>query len=764
MKTLLPLLITLLLSTNAFSQKLTLQELVTLCDKQSWESVNTTLSAKGWVYHDSKKGDDYNYNTITWSYNKDYYSDKANAWFKLFTYEGHPNKVTYTVFNKPAYTLIANSITSSGYKLVSSAIEDNELISTYANNSHLVKINTEKREDDDWSERSITAYQITVIKKAGVYDPNNGKKTSYHEDGEIEAEYTLKDGELHGAFKSYYDNGQLQKQGNYLNGKGNGKFVEFDEDGDKTAEYTMLNGEVHGLAKIYEGGLLSEEKEYVNGVQTGNFIDYYYDSETEKPTIKVVGSTIDGKKSGKWTSYYVADGQEEPLEYWHYKDGLKHGEAKEFIGSDSLQIATYANGKLHGPYKRKVKLKLTDTETGEQDFVWDTDCEGEYNNGLKHGKWTYYYMLTKLKEGRYANDKREGIWSYFIPVGSRSGQVMLESNYSNDKKNGLEKRYFFMEEVEDNSQGRQIITYKAFPALVKTFYKDDLKNGDYEYRDSTNILVDKGSYLNDEKHGQWLEGYIHNNPDDSRSWLYYAGEYKNGKEEGKWISYFDRNLILTTSHFRAGKLNGELIEWNELGKPAEKKIFENGDLRDLTIYDSAGEKIMNRYEIYNENSSSFICRQSEYFDDKIVSQEYRIFRQEKIHHNDFERLFLNLTGITSSKVYGYKDGEYKMTTPAGESLITGKYLKEDKIGQWTYTYPSQQVVMELNYEKGQAHSEKYRTLAGQPYSGEFVYYDATAGLKEERKIKNGLRNGRTTYLDSNNKAIRKENYKEGALK
>ena len=125
--------ITVLCNFNLYSQKLTLTDLTTLCNKKNWEDVNQSLLAKKWTYYDSEKGSTYKYNTITWSFNKDYYSDKAQAWFYLYTYEGYPNKISYSVFNKESYSIIQNSISSAGFKLVNSEIEDNQVISTYSN-------------------------------------------------------------------------------------------------------------------------------------------------------------------------------------------------------------------------------------------------------------------------------------------------------------------------------------------------------------------------------------------------------------------------------------------------------------------------------------------------------------------------------------------------------------------------------------------------------------------------------------------------------
>lgn len=50
------------------------------------------------------------------------------------------------------------------------------------------------------------------------------------------------------------------------------------------------------------------------------------------------------------------------------------------------------------------------------------------------------------------------------------------------------------------------------------------------------------------------------------------------------------------------------------------------------------------------------------------------------------------------------------------------------------------------------------------FTGEFVFINEEENIKEERKIKNGYRNGKSTYIDLNtNKIIKKENYKNGKI-
>ncbi len=351
---------TALLTVGCYGQKLSLTDLMNLCSKKDWESVNTYLSSKGWVYYDSKKGDTYQYNTITWSYEKEYYNDKAQAWFYLYTYDGLPNKISYSVFNKTSYSIIQNSIVGAGFKLTNSEIEDNAITSTYTNTSYILKVSNQKREDDD-SERSTTAYNFSLIKKAGIYDLDNGKKYKYYENGKIKAEYILVNGEISGILKAYHENGNLQRTGSYTNGKENGSFVEYDELGKISAKYTM-----------------------VNGISNGKFVAYYYD-ENANLTSKITGNFKNDKKNGKWENIIIKDDKEEIIEYKNFVDDVKNGDFKEYIGNDTIETKHYENDILDGEYKREVKTKKYLSESFIESFFWTLDCEGSYKNGQRNG-------------------------------------------------------------------------------------------------------------------------------------------------------------------------------------------------------------------------------------------------------------------------------------------------------------------------------------------------------------------------------------------
>jgi antitoxin component YwqK of YwqJK toxin-antitoxin module len=765
-----------------------LTDLTTLCSKKNWEDVNQSLLAKKWTYYDSKKGSTYKYNTITWSFNKDYYSEKAQAWFYLYTYEGYPNKISYSVFNKESYSIIQNSIASAGFKLVNSEIEDNEIISTYANANYTLKVSTEKRDKSDdysWESKSITAYNFTLIKKAGIYDPDNGKKIDYYYDGTVKAEYTLTNGKINGTFKLYNENGTIKRTGNFTNGLENGLFKEYDESGNLEAEYTMTNGKKNGVLKIYEDGKLSYSTTFKDDSKNGQHIEYYYNDETGKLQLKQIGDYLNDEKNGTWKLFFIEENNTERLlKFENYSKGIKNGVFQDVKG-DSLIIGSYRNDELHGEYKiyrdfvRSLFGGVIRTDISKLTLT----NEGSYFEGLKSGYWKNYDLTGTLRsEGRFSNGQEIGEWKYYYTSfsddkgGSQpySKQLYLVTNYSNGKLDGKSTRYSYLEEeefpcseIDENKNPldtcKRLVYQKVFET---TFYKNDKRNGPFEIRDSLNEIYAKGFFKDDLKDGEWYHRYSYKDFEEKPYFIYQKGNYTKDKRDGKWIQYYTEGKIAKTFNYKNGDLHGEYVEWNEFNKPREKKQFNYGKLTELITYDSLGEKPVNKYEIYDEKHNSYKCRKTEYYNDNTsASQEYWIKKEKDIDHNWFELTFAMSVGKYSDGTTGYKDGEFKLFNSTNQPIVTGKYYKEDRIGLWIFYYYDQNVKIESNFTQGKRTDEKYLNLNGELFSGEFVYFDNDNGIKEERKIKDGLRNGKTVYIDTKTKkTIKKESYKNGELK
>ena len=825
--------LTFLTLSSVKAQKLSLADLTNLCSKKNWEDVNLALNAKGWSYYDSEKGSSNKYNTINWSYNKDFYSEKANGWFYLYTYEGLPNKVAYSVFNKESYVLIQNSIASAGFKVIGSEIEDNEIISTYSNSNYTLEIRTEKREDDDsYESNSFTAYNITLIKKSGIYDTENGKKVDYYYDDVVKVEYTLLNGKVEGAFKVYYENGRLKKTGSYSKGKQNGSFKEYSEQGNLISEYAMINDELNGILKEYHtNGKLKKSETYLNGmlnghliehdeegvilsdfqmangmkngvskrygdgkvevsitfkddIKNGERIEYYYDDETGELELKQIENYLNDKKNGRFQFVVIEkDKSERVLKFENYVQGIKEGPFQEPRG-DSLIISSYKAGKLNGPYK--VYVDLTSLFLGG---VIHTDIkdlklleEGNYSEDIKSGYWKMYDLTGALRnEGRYINGLQSGIWKYYYTTCSipdkgdlpYSRELFSEQTYSNGVLEGRSLRYSYIDEkklpcseLDPTKNPMDTCKIDVYKKIFETsFFKNGKLNGPYEIRDSNDVIMAKGFFKDGLEDGEWLHRYSDKDENEKEFGIFQKGIYSKGKREGNWIQYYSGSKARKSFQYSNGELNGEWIDWNEFNLLRSKKLFRKGKLYELMTYDSLDQRMICKYEIFDENEKNYKCRKTDFLmNGHSESQEYRMPMDVGINADIFEFIFsLNLSERFNGK--GYKDGEYKLYDSAGQLLISGYYYRASKIGLWTNYYRDKGLKVEQVFADGNFVNEKYYSLSGELYSGEFTYSDNTNGILEIRKIKNGLRNGKTVIVDAKtNETIRKEIYKDGILK
>ena len=757
------LLLMIVFSSNCIGQKLTLNELITLCGKKNWEDINQTLLFKGWTYYNSEKGDTDEYNTITWSYNKDDYNDKAEAWFYLYTFENYPNKLSYSVFNKSSFLFIQNSIVSNGFKLIDSAIEDEKVISTYSSLGFILKISNSKRKDEDWEDRSLTAYNITLIKKAGIYDLDNGKKTEYYDDDVIKAEYTLLNGKINGLLKFYDENGNLQKTTNYVNGIATGKVIEYKENGEKNAEYSMSNDMKNGLLTFYENDKISFTTNYKNDIKSGQFTNYFYDDKNGKLVLKEYGNYLNDEKNGTWRTFYIDGKNEKQLAFKNYLKDLKEGVFQEVKG-DSLIVGNYKEDVLHGNYK--VYLDISRMLIGG---IINTDIskltlieEGQYDNGDKSGNWRNYDMTGSLiGESYYANNSPNGEWKYYYSnISNNDGKpeeyskkIFLVENYSNGKLNGKSTRFSFLEdikypcnELDENGIKLDSCVKKIFHKFLETsYYKDDELHGMYELRDSIGQLVSKGKYFNDVKVDEWLQSDLITNAEQNPYRLFRKGKYVNDKREGRWIEYYQENKIEIESNYKNDELDGEFVEYNQFSRPSYIKKFDNGKLKLLIVNDSLGLKKINKYEIIQTNESRIKCVETKYLTDKLVSQEYWL-KNDNVNHQFFEIDFLIKTSNLSDGSNGYKDGVYTVSTLNNEPQIIGKYYKENKIGTWTYFFYDQKAKIEIEYVDDKNVSERYLNIDGTLFAGEFEFVNNDNHTKEIRKVKEGLRNGKTLII------------------
>lgn len=762
------------------AQDITIKDLINICGKDRWEDVNSFLVNKGWEFYDSRAGSSERYNTITWSYNKSQYDDKATGWFYLYAYDSYPSKIEYTVFNKEDYNRIISNLASTGFTVINSQINDGSILSKYSNSSYILDIVTLQRERSDYDDSKIIEYEFTLLEKGGVYDKDNGNKKEFWDNGNLMTEYSLKNGKLEGVVRSYYEDGSIARTGHYKNNIENGNFIDYDEEGNRV-EYYMKNGEIEGKAVSNVDGRIDKESWYVRGLKNGTEKGFLYN---EDGIIGVVQSEYsNNKKNGLEIFIIKEDNKDRVVKRVNYVHGIKSGPFMEIEG-DSLIFGTYKDGMLDGAYKvyidmlRGIVGGIIRTDTTQLNLT----TQGYYKNGYKTGYWRNYFVKELVSEGRYENDLREGEWKFYYPnyVDTKSGQSLpyarelyLITNYVRGKLNGISKRFSYLEdekypceEIDKKLNNGDSCTRKMYNKISETsHYKNDELHGPYELKDSANYTIAKGTYNYGDRDKEWV--YERLFQDNGSNYKYFErGNYINDKRDGVWVEYVDEDHLIRSRNFSKGDLDGEFIEFNSEGRFDEVKIFESNSLIQLKKYDSTGEKLIRKYDFSYGDFSGYKCKRTQYFPESTIIQEYYIEGFERPNHWLFDAIFEINMRLPSV----YPNGIYEFLDSSNRIKIKGEYFKETKKGLWTHYYYNsessqndQGIKVEINRNSENSNIEVYKTIDSDlNWSGKFIERAKDGYIQEIRKVKNGVRHGSTIIYDGKGNVVGKEKYRNGS--
>ena len=312
-----------------------------------------------------------------------------------------------------------------------------------------------------------------------------------------------------GRWYTFYENGNIKSEGNYIDDKKNGYFKEYSENGDLLTLSKYINDikqvEAEEITRLdilneyYSGGRIKASGTYRNGVAEG--IRREYDT-----TGKIVRSFI--YKNGIVTGEGIVK-----------EDGSRDGHWKEF----------YADGSLRS--------------------------EGDYKQGKPIGEWNYFYPDGKLEQhGKYTNSgKLTGNWKWYF----NNGQLMLEEEYIDGEKDGMHTEYDEKSKIIEQGEylkGLEDGPWFSISAdyLERGTYRDGLKTGLWSawylfVRDSKtdSILSFTGNFVDDNPDGKhtyyWENGKIKD-----------EGNYLTGKKDGNWCKYNDDGSLFLIITYRNG--------------------------------------------------------------------------------------------------------------------------------------------------------------------------------------------------------------------
>jgi len=239
-----------------------------------------------------------------------------------------------------------------------------------------------------------------------VMDQENGVSKVYDEFGKVVVEETYSDDALNGPYKTYV-NGKQNYGVTYSNDHFQGDEIYYHDNGKVYFKSSYFEGVLEGEQTAYdEAGELMIKKIF----RHGDLIAYTYNTESGSlaPLVTLNGPDV------KIKSYYKNKGPafDYALKY-NEKDGkctLYHSNGQKMVEEN------YSSGNLHGP--RMTYYASGKTKTKEN---WDM--------GEQHGVFTEYYEDGKVKKTTtWLNGKKHGLCTFF----DATGKATLKCYYYND--------------------------------------------------------------------------------------------------------------------------------------------------------------------------------------------------------------------------------------------------------------------------------------------------------------------------------------------
>jgi len=310
--------------------------------------------------------------------------------------------------------------------------------------------------------------------------------------------------------------------------------------------------------------------------------------------------------------------------------------------------------------------------------------------------------------------------------------------------------------------------FRTVPFVLTLAVSALLISGAVYFYNSLSLLPDleaKGEYRNGERSGKWEETYqIEGSEGD-----YYVleGNYLVGKRHGAWNRYDSSGKVEKVIVYGLGEYQS-ISEYKENGVLVRKSKYKLGEFKELILFGDDGESIIEKYELQKEMPEIIEFRKLEYSVGSCTSQEYRLYKKRgDIQFASFD-IYLDQAlskGKKGKRPYTEKDGLYEMINDKGKPLEEGTYRGGIKVEDWKFYDYKQKVILVKEYDdNGILENEKYLTIDKELFSGDFKYIDNNAGIQEIRKIKDGLRHGKTVIFDTDTEEVlKKEKYKDGVL-
>jgi len=173
-------------------------------------------------------------------------------------------------------------------------------------------------------------------------EKRSGMAITYHNNGKVQSQKYYVEGKIHWQEKIFDENGNLIEFISYEKGGKKGPYILYDENGNKIKELIYDDNVPSGLAKFYYvNGQLKAEINYKNGKKNGVSKIFYSNG-----VLKINETIVDDIREGITTTYYESGGIKEE---WNFAKGEPEGKSKFYYKSGSLYgTKNYKEGKEEG--------------------------------------------------------------------------------------------------------------------------------------------------------------------------------------------------------------------------------------------------------------------------------------------------------------------------------------------------------------------------------------------------------------------------------
>ncbi|MCB0481667.1 MAG: hypothetical protein KDC83_09555 [Flavobacteriales bacterium] len=500
----------------------------------------------------------------------------------------------------------------------------------------------------------------------------------------------------------------------------------------------------------------------------GKVEGYYLDNNK----LAFSGKSIKNLKQGLWEYYsYDSLGTPTTFQWFNYDNDSLSGPFMQ-IKANRLINGSYLNDSLDGAFKSQL---ISSDDSGNTILaVLDS---GLYSKGKRYGEWVFFKNGKLFQIGYYENGLMHRNWKEFDLLDRDTNTLMVETQYFEGTKTGNEKIYFHYDFIPcpDTEDTNCIDTIKVME-FEQIPWQDGEMTGSYFKTDEKANTLEKGTYNKNKKMGEWVftdpisktEETI-NFLDDVRNGPYVlkvnskttiTGTYAQGKKSGTWTYRDETGHKLRDENYDKGIRSGDWSYYQSQGALGLKKVFANDTMVELYEYNKDEVETM-IFEFRYKTNSAVVIKYQELNKDSLVFKDF-VFQPDSGGLNDETFMELFKTSGKDTSVF-ILDGGY-VVKKDGQPDVMGTYSMNVMTGNWDYYYnPSilWRKVYDMGFMKFEMFLDK-ATLA--PIDkGDYVLWYGAERPRLEIKVKEGLRNGKSTYYKVDGEVLKIEKYKDGVI-